>query len=198
MKRPFAATLIAATLATPVLAADLDGCQLTNKDFNAVVAPALQGEFTAKNGKGVMVLSTGAKSLTEPVPAKGSQAITMVMQDGKLYAKVGNAQAVEVRIVRGNPTDYGVKFEFHPGQDENAPSVVMDADAMGTAPACGPSEIMRIQFGGKLTDSDGGARDYSFILHMVNEDLLSGVMNMDGTQGENSAQVRRLITLKRN
>lgn len=196
MKIFVAAAVLALISATPVWAAELDGCSLTNKDFKKTLAPALHGDFKAINGRGTMVLTRGDLSLTEPLPAKGGETVQMRYEDGMLSAGLERTGRAEVRTVRGKPSNYGVAFEFN-AQGKAGPREVMDPKAMGGMPPCGPTEMARIQFGGTLTDSEGASRTYHFTLHVVNEDLMSGVMQMDGNQEGNTVEMRRLVTLKR-
>lgn len=177
-------------LASGAWAVELDGCDLGADDFGPVVAPLLDGAWTVHNGPGIMMMQMGPQQMKMPLPPMGSETMAMLYRDGAVYADMRSLGEALVRVSTAEDEMALVPV----GEDQRD----MDFDQLGMAPNCTSDVMLRLQFDGAHTDSDGTHMWTHFHLAVVDENHLSGVMVVQG-RGADGAEThaRRLMTFVR-
>lgn len=190
MIRSFVCAAVLAGIGSGAWAAELDGCDLGVGDFEPIVAPLLDGAWIVHNGPGIMMMKMGAQQMKMPLPPMGSETMAMLYRDGAVYADMRSFGEALVRVSEAEDEMALVPV----GEDQRD----MDFDQLGTAPNCTSDVMLRLQFDGEHTDSDGAHLWTHFHLAVVDEDHLSGVMVMQGRGADGAeSHARRLMTFVR-
>lgn len=191
-RKPLFAALACALLVAPTAqAADLEGCALVAEDFDMLVVPALVGTWIVQNGAGQMVGKHDGQMMTMALPPAEPAPLEFLVQDGVLNADLKDFGIAPVTML--DPA------HPHPEVKVDGVGLTMDIAALGEAPDCAAQDMMRILFSGTLENADiGGTLNAFFGLYVINENQLSGVLDMSGTMdGGGEMTVRRLITATR-
>ncbi|WP_224815090.1 hypothetical protein [Hasllibacter sp. MH4015] len=178
----FAATLI---LSAPVAAQQLDGCSVTPDEYETIVAPLLDGDWTGTNGAGYI----SGPQMNMPLPPSGAEAVTITYNDdGTIFAAGGDWQAIETRVVNeAMAGDFGITLADDPNLQTR-----MDFDNLGVAVNCSTDLLPLVSFRGDAV-MEGEQIQFEALLYMVNEDLLSGIFHMEFM----GHAARRFVTLSR-
>ncbi len=172
-------------ITAPAFAQQLDGCTVTEEEYETIVAPLLDGAWMGTNGAGYI----SGPQMNMALPPSGSEAVTITYNDdGTLLAHGAEWQAIEVRVVNEEMAgDFGITLADDPDLEAR-----MDFDNLGQQVNCDSSLLPLIQFRGE-TIAEGQQIQFEALVYMINEDLMSGVFFMD-FMGHNA---RRFLTLRR-
>jgi len=177
----------------------IDGCAIGTANSAQVICPMLAGEWKATNGPGVLVLVNARMTTSQPLKSEGGEDVIFSYQEGQLLAglkREGAVPSAAVTPVTERPPAYGIPFlrEMN-GQTVEVVRIVDDQEVGKLK--CDASFMPKIGINGTVTEADGTERRYSFLLHVISEKLMSGMMAMDAEHDGEKATMRRLVTLKK-
>lgn len=196
MKFPFSRRLCAALVVLPFVvqtatAADLDGCTLDETDFAPIVAPVLEGAWQVTNGPGVNVMQMGGQTMTMPLPPAGTRGAVILYRDGKPWVTVPPAGETELMLL--------AKDHPHPTVQVSGVELALDPDALGGGTGCAADDLMRVWFTATFPPMDGesGPMTGTMGLYVINENLMTGTMEIEGSADGATMTARRLVTFRR-
>lgn len=197
-----ATVLIVAGLATSPVAAQgdviqYDGCTAEAADIETLILPTLDGAWQVSHGAGIAhAMAPGGQQMAIPFPGDSApETATFAYDDGRVLVSGPDMAFYEVTVGfdAGELGDYGLPT------GANGAEQVMDFDALETVPNCSVDLLPMVRWSGELgVPGAAGAANFEVLVHMVNENLMSGVfvVNASATDGT-QVHARRFITLRR-
>lgn len=156
-----------------------------------LVAPILERVWQVSSGQGVNVMRMQGQTMTMPLPPAGGRTAVVVYQDGKPRIKLPPAGVVEVMLLaRDHP---------HPLVNVGGVELSLDPEVMPANLTCAAEDLMRVWFTADFPYPEGGSGSMTGTigLYIVNEDLMTGTMEMRGSAKGAEMTARRLVTFRR-
>ena len=190
------ALLTVFALAGPALAQapQLDGCDVGVDEYDEIVLPVLDGAWTAAHGAGLVVVSNGGQTMTQPIPPDAERdPVNFTYDDGRVLVSGPDMAFYEVETVPlEESTDYSVPL------GEGGSEIALDLGAVETPPNCTPDLLPRLRWSGEMgLEGADGLAHFEVIVHMLNENTLSGIMILNTSAAGGQLHARRLITITR-
>jgi len=185
------AALLTSFAASAVPALALEGCGLAPSAYAAEVEPILIGEWTARQGMGLL-MGGGQLIELEAEDAPPPRDVEIYEIGGELALELIDGQAIYFDVVENAVAgDYGIEVE----EGSGVSSVI---DFMWVNPVdCTYDLLPLLLLEGPVTGEDGTPMEAFGWLHFINENTISGVMQFNATVDGNDLVIRAFLTLDR-
>lgn len=183
--------LVTSFAVSSTAAVALEGCGLAPSAYAAQVEPVLIGEWTARQGMGLL-MGGGQLIELEAEDAPPPRAVEIFEIGGALALELIEGQAIYFDVVENTVGgDYGIEVD----EGSGVSSVI---DFMWVNPVdCTYDLLPLLLLEGPVTGEDGTPMEAYGWLHFIDETTISGVMQFNATVDGNDIVIRAFLTLDR-